>query len=536
MVDNGSLIFVHAQCLARAGQAEPAARAMLDALSRADGTQNAEELYDAVYAIIEGLGLDAGERAVLETPLPDGGAPMADRERALGLILALHPNERADRARELLNAVVTANPDDAYAALRLGDVAQTDADREALYRRALLLAPRWAYARAHLAEFLIDAQRAAEALEYTDGHEAESFDVLVTHGRGLLGAGRCEEAIPVFEQALSETNNPTSWLYYYQWSAEDECGQHEAALATAQHAQGLFLDNLLWYARIATSLRHLDRLDEAAQIIVQGQVNGLGEQHVLEADYETAWTRKDWNAALGAVERLIAISGEASGDAQLGKWENRRLRLLLELDRVDEARQFVAAEGLDANGWGDAAWTAMSAEEWALCAEFADKALALDPQHFAGLFTKAEALHGLDREAEALTAYHQLREAHPNEHNAYEKLGLLLALDGKTDEAMELAERAVALGPFCPFSWATRGYVQFVRGQRAEAQADLQTAWNRADIERRRQSNEFWWVLAALEARPDLAEDRKRKAMEEATNSTERRQIAQIEAALAGGR
>ncbi|MBF8286168.1 MAG: tetratricopeptide repeat protein [Anaerolineales bacterium] len=147
---------------------------------------------------------------------------------------------------------------------------------------------------------------------------------------------------------------------------------------------------------------------------------------------------------------------------------------------------------------------------------------------------RAEALSGLDREAEAVAAYHRLREAHPNEHNAYEKLGLLLALDGKSDEALALAERAVELGPFCPFSWATRGYAHFVRGDRAPALADLQTAWGRADTERRRQANEYWWLLAALQGQPDLAEDRKRKAMEEATNSTGRRQVGHIEALLAG--
>lgn len=145
---------------------------------------------------------------------------------------------------------------------------------------------------------------------------------------------------------------------------------------------------------------------------------------------------------------------------------------------------------------------------------------------------KAEALSGLDREAEAVAAYHQLREAHPNEHNAYEKLGLLLALDGKTGEALALAERAVALGPFCPFSWATRGYAHFVRGDRVLALAALQTAWGRADTERRRQSNEYWWLLAALQGQSELAEDRKRKAIEEATTAVGRRQIEQIEGLL----
>jgi tetratricopeptide (TPR) repeat protein len=532
--DNGSLIFAHAQFLSRAGRREPAARAMVEALSRADGLQDAKELDDAVHAILEGLGLEDGERAVLEAPVPDGGAPMHERQRALGLNLALFQKERAARARELLNAALARNPEDSYATLRLGDVAETDADREALYRRALLLAPRWAFARARLAEFLIEAGRAAEALEFTDGHETESFDVLVAHGRALLDAGHCDQAVPAFEQALSWMSQPTSSLYYWKWAAQEDCGQHEAALATAQAALPLFPNNLLWFVRVATSLRHLGRLDEAERVVEQGKAKGLGEQHVLEAGYETAWTRKDWGAALAAVEKLIRLTGEKAGDEELGHWENRRLRLLLALQRVDDARRFVFSEKLNADGWGRAAWTAMMAHEWALCAELAEKALALDPQHFSGLFTRAEALSGLDREAEAVAAYHRLREAHPNEHNAYEKLGLLLALDGKSDEALALAERAVELGPFCPFAWATRGYAHFVRGDRPLALADLQTAWGRADTERRRQSNEYWWLLAALQGQPELADDRKRKAMEEATTAAGRRQVAQIEELLSG--
>jgi tetratricopeptide (TPR) repeat protein len=41
--------------------------------------------------------------------------------------------------------------------------------------------------------------------------------------------------------------------------------------------------------------------------------------------------------------------------------------------------------------------------------------LGLEPQDFQGLFTRAEALSGLNREAEAVAAYHALRQNHPNQ-------------------------------------------------------------------------------------------------------------------------
>jgi len=49
----------------------------------------------------------------------------------------------------------------------------------------------------------------------------------------------------------------------------------------------------------------------------------------------------------------------------------------------------------------------MEADAWDLCMTCADRVLALEPQHFQGLFTRAEALSGLDREAEAVAAYQE---------------------------------------------------------------------------------------------------------------------------------
>ncbi len=531
--DNGALRLTHAQFLARAGQAEPAAQAALEALAHPDGVQNFDELYDAARLILLGLGLTAGEQALLAAPVPPGGAPAEERLRALGLNLALYPQERAERARELLQAALAANPEDAWATLRLGDVAQSDSDREALYRRALLLAPRWSFARAHLADYLIDHHRAAEALEFTDGHESESATVLAAHGRALVSVGRYDEAVPVMTQAAEWSGKSDAWVMYYKWAAEAWSGQHEAALATAREARQLFPAVVGWYMYLAQSHRSLGQFSEAQQVIAEGQANGLSETDTLNSEYEIAWARNDLEGALKAVEQLIALTGETAGDARLGQWENKRLRLLLELNRTDEAYALINAEGLDARGWGEAAWTAMSAEEWELCLDFAEKALALDPHNFSGLYCKAEALRGMDRDDEARHGYHALRKAHPTEHNAYEKLGLFLALDGILEDALAMAERAVELGPYCPFAWATRGYVQFLRGDRAAALTDLQSAWNRADAERRREAHEYWWLLAELQNQAALAAERKRKAVEAARSSSAKRQVAQMEGMLA---
>jgi tetratricopeptide (TPR) repeat protein len=530
--DNGHLIYLQGQYLGHAGQAEPAAQAMLEALGRADGISDRDELYTAVNTILRGLGLAAGEQALLAAPIPDGSAPEDDRLRALGLALALHPAEAGERARALLTAALNADPDDAFAALRLGDVTQSAADREALYRRALMLAPRWAYARANLADYLVDDNRAAEALEFTSGHERESAELLSAHGRALLGVGRCEEAVAVFTEALAEADEPDNWLLMHKWWAQQEAGQHAAALETAQDGLGLFPKDLRWYLRRAGALRSLDRLDEAAQAVAEAQAQGLEPSDVLRAEYENAWARKDYTAALEVVDKLIGIKGEQAGDQQLGRWEERRLQLLIELDRVDEARQFIETENLDAEGLGDAAWTVMMTEAHTFTLELAERCLAADPENFSGLYTRAQALSDIGREAEALEAFNRLREVHPDEHNAYEKLAVMAAVDGDPQEGLVLADRAVALGAFCPYAWAARGYANFICGQREAARTDLEMAWNRADVQRRRKSYDYWWLLAELQGDQQLAAERKQLAIAEAETPFGKRILAQIEKLL----
>lgn len=532
--EHTALIFWHGYHLERASQLEAAARVMVEALAAPNTLYEQRDLDDAIRIILDGLGLDEGEKAVLTTPVPQGGWPIETRERYLGLWLARHPDKKGERARELLQAALARDPNDAPAMLWLGKVTQAESDRESLFRRALRQAPQWSFARACLAEFLIDAGRADEALEFTAGYENETFDVMLQHGRALLNVGRYEEAVPAFERVVSWYAEPWSYGYYLKWVAEDSAGWHEAALETAQKSLTLFPDRARWHLYLAASLRGLGRFDEAEAAVAEGKAKGLSEAEVLEAQYETAWVKHDLDAGLQAVEALIALKQEKAGDGRLGEWEVKRLRLLLELERHDEARQFVIGENLNADGWGKAAWEAMSADAWPLCAEFADQALALDPSHFSGLFCKAEALRGLNRLDESISAYHQLREAHPDEHNSYEKLGLVLAVDGKNDEALTLADRAVQLGTFCPVAWATRGYAYFVRGDRALALSDLKTAWDRSDAERRREMNDFWWVLAALKGEAALAEGHKQKAFAEAKTDLDRKMLAQVERALGG--
>ena len=541
--ENGNLCYWQGRLLGKAGNKEASTQYMLEALGRRDGVMNRDELYEAVAIILKTAGLEEAEKAILEKPIVEGGAPAVERQRALGLALALSPGEYSERARELLLLALSVDAEDATVMLRLGDVSQADEDRELCYRRALMLGPGWATARANLANFLIDHGQEMEAWEFTSGHSQESLELMAAHGRALFGMGHYEEAVSAFEQAMAMSTSAMSTsamgeeddpvLYENLWLAQLRSGLHKAALKTARQGLKLFGDEPKWYVRVAASLREMGRFDEARTALEKGNRKGLNEEDVLKAEYEMAWMQKDYDMALQVIEDLINTTGEKAGDGRLGWAEARYLHLLVAMGRFEEASQFLLQENLDASGWGEAAWAILLTDENELLLELAERALSLDPDQYSGLFTRVEALSRLDREEEALAAIQRLLEVYPEEHNAYEKLALRLAAVGELERAFEYAEQCVELGVFCPYAWATRGLVHFLSGRLEEAREDLQSGWMRADHQRREKLTYFWWLLAVLQGEADLAERRKIQAYQEARTELERRILGLIEAVLA---
>jgi tetratricopeptide (TPR) repeat protein len=288
-------------------------------------------------------------------------------------------------------------------------------------------------------------------------------------------------------------------------------GQAAIALKTARKALRLSKDHpgheAAWFLRLATSLRRLGRFDEASRAVERGRLHGLSDLDVLRAGYETALARNNLADAMNALDSYIRLDFNEQGvggflNGRLGWAEAERLRLLIKIGRSDEAVSFLEKMQLDAEGWGQAAWnlvlTDSGVQSDTLALQAADQALSLDAANHAGLFTRAEALGSLGREPEAVQAWVALRDAHPEDHTAYEKLALRLALSGDLPQALQFADRSIALGAFCPFSWAARGVVHFFGGHSEEALADLQLAWNRADVQQRRKNQVFWRLLSML--------------------------------------
>ena len=530
--DHGAMAYLQGLLLSQTNRQDEAAQVMIETLSYVDGVLNREELQTAVRIIVEGVGSVKAENLLRSTPVPEGGASIVERTRALGLVLAEKPDQSAAQARKLLQVALTDDPQDSQIMLSLGDVAQSEVDRELLYRQALLHSPRWPPARARLARYLVEHERAAEAIEFTSGHETESDELLAVHGSALLGLRRYEEAAGVYAQAVDALADAEDWLWVEKWSAEQACGWYQQAAGSAQSAMTLFPADLRWYTRLAVSLRSLGELAEAAEVIARGRECGLDEVDGLRVEVELAWAAKDADTALELIERLAELGEETRVDGRLSWAEGRLFRLLVELNRPDEALALVEAVHLNADGWGEAAWVANLYHAPRLALTLAEQALTIAPRQYSGLYTRAEALSALGIEAEARRAYQTLLDAYPDEHHAYEKLALRLAVAGQSAQALEQADRAVALGSFCPFAWAVRGYVYSLNRQFSAAEADLQSGWERTDARQRSESLYYWWLLAALRREDERAAELRHRAYQQIATAFDARILAQVEQIL----
>ena len=113
-------------------------------------------------------------------------------------------------AEALLRAVLARRPDDFVALRMLGEIAASFgllSDGEALFRRALALAPGFAYARLHLALVLHDQERSGEALAEFAAIAGSALldhaEIKAVHADALGRVGDYAEAIRLYREILA---------------------------------------------------------------------------------------------------------------------------------------------------------------------------------------------------------------------------------------------------------------------------------------------------------------------------------------------
>ncbi len=233
---------------------------------------------------------------------------------------------------------------------------------------------------------------------------------LSSRGTLALSAGRAEEALALFEQALlAEPDDETLWSRrasclnaLERWS--DALGSADRALAKDPRLARAWLDK-------GQALNGLERHLEALQC--------LEDAVALDPAQDFAWYLKG-NAFSAVGQEREALDCYA-----------RSLELNPER----------------ANAWYNKAAGLYRLKRYAEAVECADRALALDPRSDNALFCKGNALDDLGRFEEAVAAFDQSLAIDPRQVWAWHNRGMCLKKLGRLAEAVASFDEALAVGP-----------------------------------------------------------------------------------------
>ena len=527
----GRLVFLSGRALSQAGEVHQAGEAMLLALQYQDAITNRDELNQAVQCIYQSLGAEDAEHALAQMVLPLQGVPAAECSRSLGLVLAAVPSEKLT-ARRLLTEALARQPSDAQVMLRLGELALSAEEQENAYRQALILEPGWSEARSSLATFLLVQNRPAEALELTRNYTDSESDLEILHAQALFALGQYELAARLYMQINDQANSLNLEALGGQWLAELKSGWYGRALSTARKASRLVKRSTEWMQRLAIIYSKLQRFTDAYKMVERAKAAGLDPKDELRLETEFALAQQDYPAAQEWVDAWLAFQSQMGEPVCWGIPQLLQFRIWVELGRQDEASQLVSNHKLGPMEYCEAATTALDGGAPELALALSVEAIRLQPDYVPGMLIQARALVELSQEPEALEIYQRIRLSAPDEHSPYEYFALKLAQDGRLDEALELADRSLTLGAYCPRAWAVRGLIHFLCAQPAEALSDLETAWNRMEDRLRQRWPVFWLVLFHLQGKPDQAQQWHSRAYHTSSYNPVRRLLPRLEPLL----
>lgn len=531
------LAFLEGRWLARAGRADLGSRKLVELFDDPEVLHTVEDLQEAMQIVALGMGAREGENVLRKLRIGSNRFTAHDLWRAWGLALAQLPEEMTGekdvnmvrvRAEHWLQQALRQNDQDSLVALRLGMLTMEKSQQEAYLRRALLLAPRWSYARAVLANFLLAEGRSYEALQYTAGHDEEGIEIALVHASALLHLGWYEQAAARFKRVFQGMEERDPDVMADMWNSQLNAGDLQEAYQTVRAGMRYFPGELAWRLRLARTFVRMARLEEAEKVLKNLEINAESEYLALEIDYDLAAARQHWEIALQVTEKMCE-SGLVDGVP-------RRLRAWVELRDINSIQAWLEFGNHSPQTWAACAWMVTLAENGLsrteqahLCLALADRALAADEENFYARFARAYALINSGEERQGLAEIETLLWQYPLQHQSYSSLAMSRAAEGNLREASEFAERAVEYGAGDLFSFAVRGMVNFLQGDNGAALADLQLAWKRADAYQRRRGFVFWWLLAILSGEDlEQVEDWRQKAVEASHTSANRRIIERI--------
>ena len=497
---SGSLLYLKSQLIDKTGATTSAASVLKLALKNPGAIRNLNQLEEACRILISGLGPEETAHLVI-SELKDGNywtnLSLNEIERSLGLELVSY-HETRSIAYDLLHRVFQRNSQDPEVLLGLGIVSPSDSERESFYRQALLSRSEWPEAREMLVDFLFEHNRIDEVKNFTSGYEHLSNKLSLSHGRALSAKGFYEQSVPFFIAGIERNPDLDKNVYLQLWDVEIRCGWFAKAQNLAEKISGLNKHDPLWQLRIAIPL--LESLNfEQAFAVFQRAVNlGLNEIDQLRFDYRVSCLQENYSEALECLQRLLTHTPQTDNSQSLNWVEIEIFKILAVLEANEMIWDFGNSKHLDAAGWADAAGAVLLGDSSHLAVKLAQKSLSIDENNRSGLNILGSGLYELGQIQDSFSVFQAMRSDYPSEHSPYEYLALQAILDGKLNQAYELADRAVRLGAYCPHAWAVRGLVNFFLYNNQEACSDLTITWNRLDTFLRSKKPAYWAVLSHL--------------------------------------
>ncbi|MCP4641575.1 MAG: tetratricopeptide repeat protein [bacterium] len=346
------------------------------------------------------------------------GSESATLRTSQAMLLLRGDNPDYDRARELLDEAIRANPDDVGTLMAMTYVRSTQDDPEGAIeyaQRAVVLAPRLAAAQTQLAELQIklgrylEAERVLQGVLQTQPGNVRALKLLVSD---YLAVGRLQQAEAAFERLL------------------EAVGDDRAHRADLDRIRGRMLMARGNNAGAEAFLRELVKRDPS-----------------------------DFDAV-----RQLAVAVGAQGRSE----EARRL-----------LEDYASREGDDPASWvalGDFYLTMQSRESVGEASTALTRALLIDPEYLPALRGMIEVQLRQGAESEALRFCDRYLDQRPDEAQVlYRKAGLLARSPQTMAEALETVERVIGLDE-TPEALALRGLIRLSLEDYAEALSDLQTA------------------------------------------------------------
>ncbi len=377
----------------------------------------------------------------------------------------------------LLRHVVAMAPSDVGALYRLGvllaeDMLSREEGRQML-EEVVQLAPDAPGPRRYLA-WLYEAEEPERGLTLLEPVlDQEDPYVFETRAALLASMGRQEESDEAFARALEAMGEPGPGLIdLTYWHINGL--RYERALELARQVLDHPIPDELrgdaqdcWMSALRLTGTVRDGLDRIRELCDGGVPDHLAWEvywslrsidHELAGEAAESYARKLDDPEEALLWRIKGAGKRAHGGDEAGLLQVRQ-----------EAGEGAAA-------WAELSWVYEDLKRYDEASDAARRAHQLDPEDKDALTAMEGAHVRANQLDDALRCARQLAELYPYEHQGPERLGILLAKTGSTDEALEQSLRALDAAPFCHISHRSRAVALFCAGEHEQAEQHARRA------------------------------------------------------------